>query len=130
MKSIKKIIQWLSIAFYFAAYYTALAGDSVGGTSGNIGGSAPSQTLQNPITPTTIGGLLDTILGVVVQLTIPVAVILIIYSGFLFLVAQGKPTEISKASKTLMWTVVGTVVILGASYIATIIQSTINQIVK
>lgn len=52
-----------------------------------------------------------------------IAVIFIIYSGFLFVKARGNPTEITKARETLKWTVIGTAVLLGAYVIAQAIIS-------
>ncbi|MDO8555377.1 MAG: hypothetical protein Q7R75_02330 [bacterium] len=52
-----------------------------------------------------------------------IAVIFIIYSGFLFVKARGNPTEITKAKETLKWTLIGTAVLLGAYIIAQAIIS-------
>ena len=57
-----------------------------------------------------------------------VAVIFIIYSGFLFVKAQGNPTEIETAKKTFFYTIIGVMILLGASAIAKAVGNTIRAI--
>lgn len=84
--------------------------------------------IQNPIKAHNVGELVNFLLSIVLQVGVPIAVIFLIYSGFLFIKARGNPEGISEARRAFMWTVIGTAVLLGASALAGVIQGTINQI--
>lgn len=72
-----------------------------------------------------IGDILDKI---VLPIGAVVVVIFIIYSGFLFVVAQGNESKLEKAKTTLLWTIIGAAVLLGSWAIAQVVQSTINEL--
>ena len=50
---------------------------------------------------------------------------MLIYVGYLFVVARGVPGEITKAKDALLWTVVGALILLGAQAISLGIQATV-----
>ena len=56
------------------------------------------------------------------------AVLSFIYSGFLYVTAQGNDTKLTKAHRALLYTSVGTAVLLGSWVIAKVIETTINQL--
>ena len=89
-----------------------------------------SNSLQNPLKDgyTSIPDFLRALLDVVITIAIPIIVIMIIYSGFLFVKAQGKPEDLITARKALMWTLIGAAVILGASLFSYAIQGTVDEI--
>lgn len=74
--------------------------------------------------------LIIAVLGIVVKIGAYVAVFFIIWSGFLFVKAQGNSTELQKAKDTFLWTIVGIAILLGAQALALALGSTINTIVK
>ena len=49
----------------------------------------------------------------------------IIYSGFLFVAARGNSEKLTKAKDTLLYTIIGAAILLGAWAIATMISSTV-----
>lgn len=51
-----------------------------------------------------------------------------IYAGFLYVKAQGKESDITKAHDALLWTSVGTAVLLGSWVLANAICRTINEL--
>jgi len=57
-----------------------------------------------------------------------VAVLAIIYSGYLFVTAVGNEEKLKTAKMTLWYSVIGTAILLGAWVIATGIEATINQL--
>ena len=69
---------------------------------------------------------------VVTDIVIPIGTVIvilaIIYSGFLFVTAQGNPAKLETAKKAFLWSAIGAVILLGAYVIATAIENTINQI--
>ncbi len=85
--------------------------------------------LQNPLgSVDNIPDLIAKILEIIMKISMPIIVIMLIYSGFLYVKAMGKPEEIKKAHQTLLWTVIGAAVILGAWTLAEAISGTINQL--
>lgn len=56
---------------------------------------------------------------------VPIIVIGIIYSGFLFVTGGDNESKVQKARFVFMWTVIGALVLFGAKGIAMAIQSTI-----
>ncbi|OGZ06948.1 MAG: hypothetical protein A2942_01285 [Candidatus Lloydbacteria bacterium RIFCSPLOWO2_01_FULL_50_20] len=89
---------------------------------------AQTSMYQNPITYggiRTIPDLLIAIVDLVFLIAVPIIVIFIIYSGFLFVTSGDNEANIKKAKTVFMWTVVGALVLLGAKAISAAIQSTI-----
>lgn len=83
---------------------------------------------QNPITYggiTTIPEFLLAVVDLVFLIGIPIIVLCIIYSGFLFVSAGDNEAGIRKAKMVFMWTIVGALVLLGAKAIAMAIQGTV-----
>ncbi|HSE56740.1 MAG TPA: pilin [Candidatus Paceibacterota bacterium] len=85
--------------------------------------------IKNPLGETdTIPEAIKKIMDVVLQLVFPFIVLLFIYAGFLFVTARGNKTKLEQA-KTMFWyTLIGTLLILGAWTIATAIVNTVNEI--
>jgi hypothetical protein len=91
------------------------------------GGETPPIKLENPLGDGTssILILLTKLLDVVVQVGIPVIAIFIVYSGFLFVKAQGNESKLSEAKQVLLYTVIGAAIVLGATVISGVINATI-----
>lgn len=103
-------------------------GNSRGGTLGN---SSDSFTLQNPLAGniTSLTGFLQAILtNIVMPIAAIVVVILIIYTGFLFVTARGSDKKLDEAKQTLKNVVIGTAILFGAVAITYAIGNTICQI--
>jgi hypothetical protein len=102
---------------------------------GNSGGGNPGSPsikveLDNPFK----GGkslfvLLKTIIN---DILLPIggvlAVLAFIYTGFLYVMAQGNPTKISNAHQALLVTSIGTAILLGSWVLANVICRTIGQL--
>lgn len=88
--------------------------------------------IQNPIG----GGVNDipsfiaAIIHIVLVIGVPILVLAIIYAGFLFVKAQGKSEELTKAKNALLYTVIGGALLLGAFVIANAIGQTVADIGK
>lgn len=87
-----------------------------------------SKQLCNPIKYDTFSAFVVAITESAVKVLLPFVVIAFIYTGFLFVKAQGKPAEIETAQKSLMWSAIGTAILLGAWGFAQIIERTIKTI--
>ena len=84
------------------------------------------------VNPITYGGGISTIpefllalVDLIFLIAVPIIVIFIIYSGFLFVTAGDNESQIAKARFVFMWTIIGALVLLGAKAIAAAIQATI-----
>ncbi len=72
--------------------------------------------------------ILASILKVIVEIVLPVVVVMVIYSGFLYVLARGNAEAIEKAHKTLTWTLIGAAILLGAQLIANVLIDTVSSI--
>ena len=87
-------------------------------------------TISNPLQYRTIQDLINALIKILLQLGIPIAVVFIIYSGFLFVTAGGDTSKLKAAKETFFYTIVGASILIGAFVISSIIKNTINQITK
>ena len=55
-----------------------------------------------------------------------IAILILIFSGFLFLTANGEPTKVSTARKALLWGIVGIAIALLSSTIPFIIKQAVG----
>ncbi|HEX9609031.1 MAG TPA: hypothetical protein VGA06_02375 [Candidatus Paceibacterota bacterium] len=105
------------------------SGTSSGGSGTSSGGSGGgSGTFTNPLAFGSLAEFLTALLGVIVQIGFPIVVLAIIWTGFLFVQAQGKPEDLKTAKKALFWTLIGSLLVLGAFALSTLIQGTVDQI--
>ncbi len=83
--------------------------------------------LENPLNNIdSIQALLVAILNIVVILMIPIIVFFIILAGFKYVTARGNATQVQEATQALMYAIIGGVLVLGASAISEIIETTVN----
>ncbi len=110
-------------------------GTGGGGASGGTGGSGNfcppgSACLDNPLKASNFIDLIKTVLDALFIIALPVAVLAIVYAGFLFVSARGNPEKLGKAKDNLLYVVVGIAVFFGAWVIATIISNTIGTLLR
>jgi hypothetical protein len=94
---------------------------------------AQTSYYTNPITITgedgtpikTIPEFLLALVDIVFLFGMPIIVLFIIYGGFLFVTAGDNEAQITKARRTILWTLVGAAVLIGAKVIAMAIQATV-----
>lgn len=90
--------------------------------------AASTAQFQNPIKANSVEELLVAILKFAVRIATVVCVLGIVWSGFLFVKAQGNEEGLKKAKRAFFFSVIGTILMLGAEVIATAIQKTISSI--
>jgi lysylphosphatidylglycerol synthetase-like protein (DUF2156 family) len=95
-------------------------------------GTRRQAEIQNPLGPQnqTLIALIGNLLKLAAQIGAVFCVFFIIYSGFLFIKAQGKEDELTKAKSVFFWSVVGTAILLGASVVADLISGTVNSVLR
>jgi len=85
--------------------------------------------LKNPLGDTkTLESLIDKIIQIFLNFFAIVAVIYLVYGGFLFIKAQGNPNALGEAKTNILWAIIGLAVILGAKAISTIVTNTISSL--
>lgn len=100
------------------------------GDPDNTVGTEVTTKINNPLGDNidTIPKFIEEVINIVLIVGVPIVVLAIIYVGFLFVKAQGKPEEITKAKKAFVYTLVGAALLLGAFVIANAIGKTVDEI--
>jgi hypothetical protein len=91
-------------------------------------GETETFSIENPIAANSFPKLLELILNIIIDVGLPIIVISIIFVGFKYVTAQGKPAEIAKAHQAFTWVMVGTAIVIGARVIVAIVTNTVSQI--
>ncbi len=85
--------------------------------------------LMNPLKGSgNLESFLSSILDFVIRIGTIVVILMVVYVGFQFVTAKGDITKISKARESLLWTVIGALILLGAKAIAIGIEATVQAI--
>lgn len=91
--------------------------------------SVGSQGIVNPLNNIdSLPALLTVVLKAIVQIGTIILTLALVYVGFLFVVAQGNEEKISNAKSALLWTVIGGLILLGASAIGEVIKATVGTL--
>jgi hypothetical protein len=111
---------------------TGTTGGTRSGGTGTINSGSPQGTnitLINPLkSGTSLESFLDNILKFVIRIGTIVVILMLVFVGFKFVVAQGSDTKISEARNMLLWTVIGALVLLGAQAISMGIKATVQAL--
>ncbi len=130
----------LALIFLFMAPGFALAQSGVGGDrppsgiGGDRGpsGASPGNSVfvfSNPLgDTTTVCALIKKLLQAALVIGIPIAVVFLVYAGFLFVWARGSVDGLTKAKKNLGYTLLGIAIFLGAWVLGQVIANTVNAI--
>lgn len=89
--------------------------------------------LENPLAKGGVNDIpsaINKILSVVIRIALPLIIIMFIWSGLTFIFARGKPEEIKKAKNMFLYTIIGTLLILGAWTITNALIGTVNSIIN
>lgn len=91
--------------------------------------------LANPLCSKSTGKCTSTIqdaiklfVNAIVRLAIPVIVIFFLWSGLMFIFARGNPEKIKVAKNMFFYTIIGTLLILGAWTITNALVGTVNSL--
>ncbi|MEK7586155.1 MAG: hypothetical protein AAB477_02930 [Patescibacteria group bacterium] len=107
-----------------------------GGDTGPKGGDTGVKNIKintgitNPLGDKldTIPKFIEAILDFVLLIGVPIVTLAIIYTGFLFVTAQGNSEKLKKAKQTLLYTLVGAALLLGSYVISEAIVGTVADI--
>jgi len=119
---------WLIILVIFLMPMVFAYAHTEGEVEGEVVEGETHNHLVNPLRFGKISDLIAAILDALVKIGLPIAAVFIVYSGFLYVKAQGNPDALKKAHQALIWTLVGTAVLLAATLFSGIIATTIDQL--
>lgn len=97
-----------------------------GGSTNANNSRATGGGLINVLKVDRVDQLVVLILGGLVNIGMILLVLALVYVGFLFIVAQGKQEDLTKAKDALFWTVIGGLLLLGASALSLVVQEAIG----
>lgn len=91
--------------------------------------TVPITPIDNPLGETkTVEAVMKQLLVGVIKIGIPIVALAIIYSGFLFVKAQGNPEELTKAKEALLYSLIGAAILLGAWAITEVVFETVKSL--
>ncbi len=104
-------------------------GTTTGGP-GTTTGVKITTGIKNPLSSTfsDIPSFIKGVLKAVLIIGIPIITLAIIYSGFLFVTAQGNSEQLKKAKKAILYTLIGAALLLGSMVITEAIQKSVEDI--
>jgi hypothetical protein len=115
-KKFKKILSLIGINFFLLFFYS------------NVFALTIDLSGANPISEESIIGLINKLVDAIITIGSVIVVFFVIYSGFLFVTAQGKEDQITKAKSAFFWAVIGGVVLLGAKVLSGVICTTAKEL--
>lgn len=86
------------------------------------------EKLTNPITTNTFSEFVSKVINVIVDVLTPFVVLAFIWSGFLFVRAQGNEERLLEARKVILMTVLGAFILMAAWGFANIIGETVREV--
>jgi hypothetical protein len=90
--------------------------------------SIAGEGLQNPLKFPNMQKFIEGVLQSIVMIALPIITIFIVYSGFLFISARGNEAKLSNAKNNFTYVIIGTILILSAWVLATLIGGTVSQL--
>ncbi len=90
-------------------------------------GATLAAQLYNPLGQRTVPQVVGFVIQVVLGISGSIALLMIVYCGFTWLMSQGEPDKIKKGQQTIVWSVIGIAVLFGANILATYIINTLGS---
>ena len=124
------LIGGMIITIFLSVYFQPIELFAELDDEGNNNTNNTTITLDNPLGDkiNDLPYFIYTILEVVFQIGAILSVLAIIYVGFLFVSARGDPEKLVTARRAFLYTIIGIAVLLGATLIASVIDSTVTDL--
>jgi len=84
-------------------------------------------SFQNPLAYGNLPAFIQAVLQAVIYIVTPLVVLAIIYAGYMFIEARGRPEALEKARFALFASLLGALIILGAAALSTAICHTVQN---
>jgi hypothetical protein len=93
-------------------------------------GQREATKLQNPLGSgnDSLTSFANSVVDAVVTVGLPIAALMIVYSGFLFVAARGNETKLTEAKNAFLYAVIGIAIILAAKVLSEVIRGTIDAL--
>lgn len=91
-------------------------------------GNNSSFTLKDPLGVSNFCDLVKALLNIVLAIGVPIAVLFLVWSGFRFILARGRPGDLETARRNFYFVIIGIAIFLGAWTLATVISATIQTL--
>lgn len=89
----------------------------------------PSATgLKNPLQWGSFADAVPTLMDGLIRIGVIVAVVYLVYVGYLYVSAVGKPDKIKTANNALLYAVIGIAVLVGSKAIAVLVSNTLKTV--
>lgn len=83
--------------------------------------------IENPLGEgTTLMDVIDRFISYALLLLVPLSIIMVLLTGFLYMTAGGSEEKVKRAHQTLIWTIVGIAIVLLAKSAQIIIQTALG----
>lgn len=105
-------------------------GSFVAAQSGGATAPLVDAKLTSPISTPTFYDFVALVLDTAVNILMPFVVLAFIWSGFLFVRAQGNPEELKTAKSAIYWSIIGAFILMGAKGFAEIIGTTVSTLTQ
>lgn len=92
--------------------------------------AAQDFVIKNPLSAqfSTIPGFIAGVLKIVVIIALPIISLFVVISGFMFVLARGRPGQLETAKKNFLYVILGALLILGAWVLAQMIGGTVSAV--
>ena len=87
--------------------------------------SNPPSLLQNPIKAKSVTEVLNLAVDLAIFIGVIIAVLMFIFIGFKFVLAQGNEAKLKSAKEWFLWAVIGTAILISAKVIVKVIEATL-----
>ena len=96
-------------------------------SSVNTTNNSVPPTLKNPIKANNIQKLLSDIVDLAIVIGMVMAVLMFIWIGFKFVMAQGNETKLKEAKMWFLYAVIGTAILISARVITSVVENTLTS---
>ncbi|OGZ97115.1 MAG: hypothetical protein A3I44_05490 [Candidatus Sungbacteria bacterium RIFCSPLOWO2_02_FULL_51_17] len=69
-------------------------------------------TIENPLTYNTFREVIDSVIGYLMSIVVPIGIIMILYAAFLYMTAGGNEQKVNTAHQTFLWGLIGIAIVL------------------
>ena len=84
---------------------------------GPISAQADFIEIPNPLGDKSITEIIGAVTGLLKMIAIGVGIIMVVWSGIMIMTAAGSEEKVTKAKKTLTWTIIGVAIVVSVDFI-------------
>ncbi len=94
--------------------------------------ASAQQAFSSPLRPefNSLQEFVSGALKVMIMVAMPIISLFLVYSGFLFVFAQGNQEQLAKAKTNFIYVILGSILILGAWVFASLLGNTVTELTR